>query len=217
MADRFARPSLGHGHGGGWNNGGGGGWGNASGGGWSSGKGDSHGGDGGGGGSNNSGVDGGGKSDGSGWGSGSGRSSYAPLSGGSGSSSSSLSYDAGRNILKLDFKIGAAENHDHLDAALHKSDPEPHWLEPRSRGRHRHEHAASDDRDRYFHDQERRKLDGYLRNVLDGWKEGNSADTLNQSLNPMATSNTLAKQSQVVSTITSADLVQKSARRQPSW
>ena len=53
---------------------------------------------------------------------------------------------------------------------------------------------ASNIRDGYFHDQERRKFDGYLRNVMDGWKESHSIEALNQSVNSIATSYAPAQQ-----------------------
>ena len=186
----------GRGHGGGWGNGAGGGWSN-SGGGWGS-----HGGDGGnggwgngsGGGLSNGGGGGSGGHGGSGGGSDNGRASYAPsCSGGPGSNPSSVSYDASRNMMKLDFKIGWGEHHDRLEFAPHRSEPEPHRREPRSHRRHEHEYAAASIRDGYFHDQERRKFDGYLRHVMDGWKERDSIEALNQSVNSIATSNALAQ------------------------
>ena len=65
-----------------------------------------------------------------GGGSDNGRASYAPSSGGgSGSNSSGVSYDANRNMMKLDFKIGWGEHHDRLESAPHWSEPNPS-LEP---------------------------------------------------------------------------------------
>jgi hypothetical protein len=196
-------------HSGGWGNGGGGGWSNSGGGGWASHGGDggsggggwgnsgggwdSHGGDGGGsggGGLNNggggSGSHGGGGGSG-GLGSDNGRPSYAPSrGGGSGSNPSSVSYDASRNMMKLDFKIGWGKHHDLLESAPHRSKPEPRRLELGGYRRHEHEYAASGIRDGYFHDHERRKFDGYLRDVLNGWKECDSVEALTSSGDPPA-------------------------------
>ena len=58
---------------------------------------------------------------------------------------------------------------------------------------------ASSIRDGYFHDQERRKFDGYLRDVMDGWKESHSIEALNQSVNSIATSYALAQQNDTTS------------------
>ena len=185
----------------GWGNGGGGGssssgggWGNGGGGGSSSsGGGGCGGGDGG---SSSSSAGGSGGGDGSsGRGSDNHGASYAPSSGGgSGSNSSSVSYDASRNMMKLDLKIGGGEHHGSLEPAPHRSEPEPHQVEPRSHRRHEHEYASSSIRDGYFHDQERRKFDGYFRNVMGGWKERDFIEALNQSVNSIAPSKALAEQ-----------------------
>jgi hypothetical protein len=185
----------GHGHGGGWSNAGGGGWSNGGGGGWGNSSGGGWGNGGGGGSSNGGGGSGsqggnGGSGGLGGGGSDNGRASYAASSGGgSGSNSSGVSYDANRNMMKLDFKIGWGERHDRLESAPHGSEPEP-------RRRHEHEYVASNIRDGYFHDQERRKFDGYLRDVMDGWKESHSIEALNQSVNSIATSYAPAQQNE---------------------
>ena len=189
----------GSGNGGGWGNSGGvnggGGWGNGSGnGGGDGGEWGSHGGDGSGGnrGGGGSGGHGGGGGSG-GRGSDNGRASYAPSSaGGSGSNSSSVSYDANRNMMKLDFKIGGGEHHDRLEFEHHRFESNPNRQEPGSHRRHEHECGAERNHDRYFHDHERRKFDHHLRDVMDGWKERDSIEVLNQSVNSIATSNSFA-------------------------
>ncbi len=200
--------------GGGWSNGGGG-WAShggdgrsSAGGGSSNGGGDGGWGNGGGGGLINGGAGsgsqgGGGGSGGSG--SDSGRASYArSCGGGSGSNPSSVSYDASRNVMKLDFKIGWGKHHDLLESAPYRSKPEPHRLERESHRRHEHEHAAPGIRERYFHDHDRRRFDGYLRNVLDGWKERDSVEALNQSVNSIAASKALAQPSDTPATSAAA-------------
>ena len=124
-----------------------------------------------------------------------GRASYAPsCGGGSGSNPGSVSYDPSRNMMKLDFKFGWEKHHDLLESAPHRPEPEPRRLEPGTHRRHEHEYAAWGIHAGYFHDHERRKFDNYLRNFLDGWKERNSVEALNQSVNSIATSKALAQQ-----------------------
>ncbi len=136
----------GRGHGDGWGNGGGdGGWGRRDGDGGREGR---------------VGPDGdGGRDGGSSRGSDIGRESDAHASGGDyGLNSGNVSFDAGRNMMKFDFKIGGGERRGGLDSQHHELEPEHHW---------RHEHDFE-----FLHDRERRKLDHDLRHFMDGWKHG---------------------------------------------
>lgn len=135
--------------------------------------------------------------------------------GGSGSSSNSssvssgLSYDANRNMLKLDFSVGGGgRRHDSLEPEHHwhehhGSDRDHHRPEPSSHGRHEHEHERWHDheherrhehehekpcarhRHRHHHE-ERRGTDQDLCDVIDSAKPDPSIEeTLNRSVDPI--------------------------------
>jgi hypothetical protein len=114
----------------------------------------------------------------------------------SGANSGNLSFDANRNMMKLDFNVGWGERRDRLEG--HRLEPEHHQRERDHEGRNRHkddhdhDHQHSHDCDHHHHhhhdgdrDHEHRKIREHLRHATEDWKEEQSMQTLSQTLNPI--------------------------------
>ncbi len=136
----------------------------------------------------------------------SGRASQAPSYGsGPGSNSGNVSYDAGRNMMKLDLRIGGGghpsdslepEHHwrqhhgyEHHWREHYGPEWEHHWPEPPCHRRHEHEHEKHRHHHGH-HDEECEKIDGTLSNAVNGLKQDPSIEeALNRAVNPIFPSN----------------------------
>ncbi len=91
-----------------------------------------------------------------------------------GSGQHSVSYDAGRNMVKLHVKLGPAERRESG--------------RPLSLLRREHESAAWFNAGVHSGDHDKRMLtDVYLRNIAEGWKPGHSLEALDKAVDPVAT------------------------------